>query len=143
LPYLHFFPLDNDGNILKSQESSMPSMNLKNMDVDALLALRADLDRLLDQERRQLEQQLSRLRDGLRIDGAGQPSRRRTHSLKGRKVAAKYRAPTGETWAGRGMQPKWLTALIKQGRKLSDFAIERSANGRKRKGAARKSRKRK
>lgn len=43
---------------------------------------------------------------------------------KGRKVAAKYRdATTGETWSGRGLQPKWLKAALAQGRQLSDFAI--------------------
>ena len=40
------------------------------------------------------------------------------------KVAAKYRnAATGETWSGRGLQPKWLKAELEAGRKLSDFAI--------------------
>jgi DNA-binding protein H-NS len=43
---------------------------------------------------------------------------------KGRKVAPKYRDPaTGTTWSGRGLQPKWLVAALKSGRKLTDFAI--------------------
>ena len=43
---------------------------------------------------------------------------------KGRKVPPKYRDPdTGTTWSGRGLQPKWLAAALKSGRKLSDFAI--------------------
>lgn len=43
---------------------------------------------------------------------------------KGKKVAAKYRdAATGETWSGRGLQPKWLKAALGAGRKLSDFAV--------------------
>lgn len=42
----------------------------------------------------------------------------------GAKVAAKYRHPdTGETWSGRGLQPKWLKAALASGRSLSDFAI--------------------
>lgn len=41
-----------------------------------------------------------------------------------RKVAAKYRDDaTGETWSGRGLKPKWLTAAIESGRKLEDFAV--------------------
>lgn len=41
-----------------------------------------------------------------------------------RKVAAKYREPnTGETWSGRGLKPKWLTAAIEGGRSLADFAV--------------------
>lgn len=43
---------------------------------------------------------------------------------KGGKVAAKYRnTATGDTWSGRGLQPKWLKAALVSGRKLSDFAI--------------------
>jgi DNA-binding protein H-NS len=42
----------------------------------------------------------------------------------GGKVAAKYRnAATGETWSGRGLQPKWLKAAIASGRKLEEFAV--------------------
>jgi DNA-binding protein H-NS len=43
---------------------------------------------------------------------------------KGNKVAAKYRnAATGETWSGRGLQPKWLKAALASGRKLSEFTL--------------------
>ena len=43
---------------------------------------------------------------------------------KGNKVAAKYRnAATGETWSGRGLQPKWLKAALVGGRQLADFAL--------------------
>jgi DNA-binding protein H-NS len=42
----------------------------------------------------------------------------------GGKVAAKYRnASTGESWSGRGLQPRWLKAALASGRKLSDFAV--------------------
>lgn len=45
-------------------------------------------------------------------------------STKGRKVAAKYRnKATGESWSGRGLQPKWLKAALAAGRKLEDFAV--------------------
>jgi DNA-binding protein H-NS len=43
---------------------------------------------------------------------------------KGAKVAAKYRdAATGDTWSGRGLQPKWLKAALASGRKLSEFVV--------------------
>ncbi len=43
---------------------------------------------------------------------------------KGGKVAAKYRdAATGDSWSGRGLQPKWLKAALGSGRKLADFAV--------------------
>ncbi len=42
----------------------------------------------------------------------------------GKKVAAKYRHPkSGETWSGRGLQPKWLRAELAAGKKLADFTV--------------------
>ena len=42
----------------------------------------------------------------------------------GRKVAPKYRnTATGETWTGRGLQPKWVQAAVAAGKKLEEFAI--------------------
>jgi DNA-binding protein H-NS len=39
-------------------------------------------------------------------------------------VAPKYRnAATGDTWTGRGKQPKWLAAALKSGKKLEHFKI--------------------
>lgn len=100
----------------------MAAYNLKSMDVDALLALRGDIDETLEQRSRDLRKQLSML-DTLRgraqrAGGAGRAS-----ALKGVKVAPKFRGPNGETWAGRGAQPKWLTALLAEGHDLAEFAI--------------------
>jgi DNA-binding protein H-NS len=40
------------------------------------------------------------------------------------KVAAKYRnTATGETWSGRGLQPRWLKAALASGKKIGDFAV--------------------
>ena len=40
------------------------------------------------------------------------------------KVAIKYRnAGTGETWTGRGLQPKWLKAAMASGAKIEDFLV--------------------
>ena len=39
-------------------------------------------------------------------------------------VAAKYRDPaSGNSWTGRGKQPKWVVEAVKNGRKLEDFKI--------------------
>lgn len=43
---------------------------------------------------------------------------------RGGTVAPKYRGPNGETWSGRGRQPKWLTALVNNGRQLEEFEIK-------------------
>ena len=41
-----------------------------------------------------------------------------------RQAAAKFRGPNGETWSGRGLMPRWLTALVAQGKVKEDFAIK-------------------
>jgi DNA-binding protein H-NS len=52
------------------------------------------------------------------------------------QVFPKYRNPTqpSETWAGRGKQPRWLTAQLRSGKKLDDFRIQPSSD-RTRRGA--------
>jgi DNA-binding protein H-NS len=41
-----------------------------------------------------------------------------------KKNVARYRnATTGETWSGRGLQPKWLKAAIAAGAKLTDYVV--------------------
>ena len=46
-------------------------------------------------------------------------------AAKGGKVAAKYRdTATGDTWSGRGLQPKWLRAALAAGRKIDEFAVK-------------------
>ena len=43
---------------------------------------------------------------------------------KSAKVPAKYRnSSTGETWSGRGLQPRWLKAALAAGRKLDEFTL--------------------
>ncbi len=44
---------------------------------------------------------------------------------KGGKVAIKYMNPEnkGETWTGRGRQPRWLSAKLSKGAKLADFTL--------------------
>lgn len=47
-----------------------------------------------------------------------------TRGGAGRKAPVKYRdAATGDTWSGRGLQPKWLKAALAAGRRLEDFAV--------------------
>lgn len=57
-------------------------------------------------------------------DLAGKSSKGKSGKSKGGKVAAKYRnTSTGETWSGRGLQPRWLKAALAAGRKLDEFAL--------------------
>lgn len=49
---------------------------------------------------------------------------RKTAAPVTRQAAAKFRGPNGETWSGRGLMPRWLTALVAQGKTKEDFAIK-------------------
>jgi DNA-binding protein H-NS len=96
----------------------MPKPNLSAMSVDALLKLRADIEKTLSSRAAQLRNELSKLSDG---------SLKAGHPLKGRKAPVKYRDRAGNTWAGRGAKPRWLVAAIKRGKKVEDFLIKRRA----------------
>lgn len=39
-------------------------------------------------------------------------------------VAAKFRGPDGQTWSGRGLMPRWLSALVAQGQSKEEFAVK-------------------
>ncbi len=54
---------------------------------------------------------------------AKKPAARKRSPQAGTTVAPKYRGPNGETWSGRGLMPKWLSALVAQGRSKQDFAL--------------------
>ena len=58
---------------------------------------------------------------------AAELSRKGARSVSDRrgKVAPKYRNPAdaSETWAGRGVKPKWMQALLAQGRSMEEFKI--------------------
>ena len=40
-----------------------------------------------------------------------------------KKVAAKYKDDNGNSWSGRGLQPRWLKATVAAGKKPEDFAV--------------------
>ena len=104
----------------------MAKPDLADMSVDALLKLRAEVGAALSRRAKELERQLSRL--GGEVDSSGKTRR---SSLKGRKVAVKYRDKSGNTWAGRGAQPIWLRDKLKAGTKLEDFAVNKRGTARK------------
>jgi DNA-binding protein H-NS len=92
------------------------------MSVIKLIALRDELNEHLVKRRKTLEAEMSHLNNsingGRKVTSTGKRS-----PLAGINVAPKYKGPKGETWAGRGVHPRWLAALLKQGRKLEEFAI--------------------
>jgi DNA-binding protein H-NS len=107
--------------------------NLTGLDFDALMALRNQVDEALTGYRSTLERQLEALGSSVASLGGKVARGMRGSTLKGRKVAAKYKGPSGELWAGRGATPRWLVAAIKgTGKKREDFLIDR-AGAKKRK----------
>jgi DNA-binding protein H-NS len=107
----------------------MARVNLSGMTVEALMDLRKRVDETLLKRRAVIQKQLEKmdLLGGARVVRGG------GSALRGRKVPPKYRSPKGETWAGRGARPRWLVAALKQGKKLNDFLIEKSAGKRRKK----------
>ncbi len=98
--------------------------NLALMSVEALFKLREEVSTILSTRAHELRAQLARLTGG----EVGNAKRRgRPPGRKGKKVPAKYRGPKGVTWSGRGLKPRWLTAELKKGKKLEDFAIKKAA----------------
>lgn len=53
--------------------------------------------------------------------GSAQKSLKPAGKSGSRKAEVKYRAPDGQTWSGRGLKPRWLTALIAEGRSKEEF----------------------
>jgi DNA-binding protein H-NS len=102
---------------------------LNTMSIDELWALHeriaADLAARLIVERKALELRLKQLNCvGLSKQTGSSVARRRYP-----KVFPKFRNPDhpSETWAGRGKQPRWLTAQLKTGKRIDDFRIDRVA----------------
>src|SRR6266496_2004105 len=97
----------------------MAKVNLKGMNVQALMSLRDQVDKRLLELQAELQKQLATL------DGQPKGKAIRMGPLKGRKVPPKYRSRSGETWAGRGAKPRWMVAALKKGKKMDDFLIKR------------------
>jgi DNA-binding protein H-NS len=94
---------------------------LETLSVEVLLTLREKLEEQLRARRAQIASELGNLE---KLTGARQRVRA---TLKGRKVAPKYRGPNGETWAGRGAVPRWLRTLAKNEKARRQYLIERRA----------------
>jgi DNA-binding protein H-NS len=101
-------------------------MALKTMSISKLQDLRSKVEAAISEKvrtrREELEAELSKIHGYSGGGARGRPAGR--GGPRGR-VAPKYRNPENraETWAGRGLKPRWLAAAIKGGKKLEDFAI--------------------
>lgn len=89
-------------------------------------ALEREIERTRHQDRSDAIAKVRALMDEYGLTAADLSSRAsaKPRKTQGKKVAAKYRnTATGDTWSGRGLQPKWLKAALGSGRKIADFAV--------------------
>jgi DNA-binding protein H-NS len=107
-------------------------LKIKSMAFDELVKVKARIDAEIElraaKERSRLIEAVAKLRKLTATRSIAAPLARagRAHSLKGRKLPPLYRNPKNraETWAGRGLRPRWLVAALKGGKKLQAFAIK-------------------
>jgi len=95
--------------------------SLASMSVDTLLKLRDEISAVLSKKADALKSQLALMGNG------GQYGNGRRKSVKGRKVAPKYRSKKDPklTWAGRGATPVWMRDEMKAGKlKKEAFLIK-------------------
>jgi DNA-binding protein H-NS len=96
-----------------------------------LLDRKAALEKEIEATRRQEKADaVSRVRElmsqyGLTLADLAPKGSAKVAPAKVAKVAVKYRnAATGDTWSGRGLQPKWLKAALAAGRTIEEFAVK-------------------
>ena len=113
-------------------------LNLDAMSVDEMWQLHEEISQVLSvrltSEKRELEKRLAQLRREKEMHQAAPaealpsaPRERRQYP----RVFPKYRNPNepSETWSGRGKQPRWLTAALKTGHTIDEFAIAGAESG--------------
>src|SRR5262249_19055226 len=109
---------------------------LTSMSVDALLKLREDVGAVIARKANALKNELKAI--GADYAEVGRIAVYGRKSLAGRKVAIKYRDKHGNTWAGRGAQPRWMTEAIEAGAKREDFLVDKTRAVASRRKAVRK-----
>jgi DNA-binding protein H-NS len=103
----------------------MKRAELEQMGVDKLWKLHGEISDILAvkivAEKEVLDNRLSRLQTKSLPEPETRASERRPYP----RVFPKFRNPDdpSETWAGRGKQPRWLTAHLRSGRRVDDFRI--------------------
>jgi DNA-binding protein H-NS len=110
----------------KQTAKKRKKQNLAGLDFQGLMDLREEVEDALSGYRSTLEKQLEALGSSVASFGGKVARGMRGSTLKGTKVAPKYRSPDGDTWAGRGATPRWLKAAIKEGKKLEEFLIDKA-----------------
>jgi DNA-binding protein H-NS len=123
---------------MKPSKPIIAPAKLRQLSVDELLTLRDAVEKILDQrveqERRELQARLRRLqgfesdkskkKNGGGVTAMSSQGRTKLKLVK-KTVPPKYRNPdrAEETWTGRGLRPRWLTAALNSGKSIEDFRI--------------------
>jgi DNA-binding protein H-NS len=114
----------------------MQKFDVDAMNFDELWLLHEELTKILSAkitaEKLELEKRLAQLN---RAEQAGRSTGGTLDQRPRRKypkVQPKYSnsAESGETWSGRGKQPRWLVAALKAGHSLEEFRIENKNSSR-------------
>jgi DNA-binding protein H-NS len=114
---------------LLNAPAAMRPYDAESMSIDELWTLHekiaATLSRKLAAEKTRLEKRLHQLKQGVELFKGNNKNvghARRPYP----RVFPKFKNPAqpSETWAGRGKQPRWLTAQLRSGKKLDDFRIQ-------------------
>jgi DNA-binding protein H-NS len=104
----------------------MAKQSLAGMSLEALVELRDRVTERISKMalamRSELEGKLARINGYQPTAKRGRNGNGKTHALKGRKVAAKYRSKKDPklTWAGRGATPRWMRDEMKEGKLKKD-----------------------
>ena len=110
-------------------ESPENTTSYESLAFDELLSLRERLDSLIAErigaEERELEARLARIKRLRQPPLAASPKSSVAGSDRRGKLPPLYRNPENpaQTWAGRGLKPRWLTQGLRSGKKLSHFLI--------------------
>ncbi len=83
---------------------------------EALCNLRDEVASLLKGRAEDLQRELNRLNDAHSAGPNASKAQRK-------KASPKYRGLNGDTWAGRGKKPRWLSKALNEGKKLEEFLI--------------------
>jgi DNA-binding protein H-NS len=144
MPNIKALPIDiyigkppRDGYIiaveLRTRLRMSKKLDLDAMSIDEMWQLHEETSRVLSvrltSEKRELETRLAQLRRENGMPESKSADRKLNDAPRERRkyprVYPKYRNPNepSETWSGRGKQPRWLTAALKTGHTIEEFAI--------------------
>src|SRR5882724_2115440 len=103
----------------------MTLQELKSMSAEELWSLHEQIASVLASKIAAEKERLDRRLQQLGVSPSAPPKKVSHARRPYPQVFPKFRNPAqpGETWAGRGKQPRWLIAQLKSGKKLDDFRI--------------------